>query len=308
MVNNMFYPEKILDIKYVNNNVRYLIKWKGYKETTWEPHSHISHRTDLIEEYKDSTIINNLCLSPTGYIYCRVSSKSQSKYSEGHTSLEVQEKECTKFCLNNDVKIIETIKESYSARNMNRMVGLKYLLNKANKGQTIYVYDISRFSRNVNDALNILNDLCEKGITVYSITEKISYNDPNTRNQFRLQLCASNYVSDICSAKVKASIQFRRNRGDYIGSTPYGYTTKVNKKTQVRSKVVDKREMKIIKLILMKNKKQSLETILNELIENNITFRGRRPTISGIKRIIKNNTHKKCGKRIKKCGKRTIQI
>ena len=45
-----------------------------------------------------------MSLKNGGYIYTRVSSKQQSKYLEGHTSLEVQRQECQKYCDTNDIK------------------------------------------------------------------------------------------------------------------------------------------------------------------------------------------------------------
>jgi DNA invertase Pin-like site-specific DNA recombinase len=282
----LYYPEIITDSKFVDNNIFYLIKWKGYKEQTWEPVCNIIHRDDLIDDYNDIMSISNLGLEKTGYIYCRVSSKEQSKYDEGRTSLQVQEKELSVFCDANGVNVSKVVKEVYSAKNMNRMKGLQYLLGIASRGQTIYVYDVSRFSRNIHHALNVLEELKDKGVSVVSITENITYSDINSRNQFRLQLCASNYVSDTISQKVKASIKFRRERGDYIGNTKFGFTTVVQKKTNVRYMVENKEEMRIIEFI---NSKQHLitQSIVKMLIKKHITFRGRTPTESGVARIIK---------------------
>ena len=76
-------------------------------------------------------------------------------------------------------------------KNMDKMNGLKYLCNIASRGQTIYVYDISRFSRNTREALNLLENLKEKGVSLFSVTEELGYNSVASRNQFRLQLCAN---------------------------------------------------------------------------------------------------------------------
>lgn len=58
----LYYPEKIIDSVYEDNQLFYHVKWKGYKRTTWEPEKHISHSTDLIQEYRDMTIIENMTL------------------------------------------------------------------------------------------------------------------------------------------------------------------------------------------------------------------------------------------------------
>lgn len=284
-MSSIAYPEKIIGSKFEINKCYYLVKWKRCKNPTWEPAENISHREDLIAEYRDMIMLENISLKNRGYIYCRVSSKKQSNYNEGHTSLEVQEETIRKYCIDNDIDVIQCIREVYSARNMDFMSGLLHIVNIASRGQTIYVYDISRFSRNAHHALNILDELYTKGVNVHSVTENISYGNAVERNQFRLQLCAANYMSDICSQKVKASIQFRRSRGDYIGGTPYGFSTMVDENNHIRKKVINKSEMKIIELI-RKRKDDDPKDILKTLVEMNIKFRNREPTISGIKRII----------------------
>lgn len=282
----LYYPEEIIDSKFENNNTYYLVKWRGYKTPTWEPSSHIEHRTDLIQKYNDLNLINQLGMKSSGYIYCRVSSKEQSKYSNGHTSLQVQEQEMRKYCEEHNINVIKVVHEVYSARNMNKMKGLQHLCDTASAGQTIYVYDISRFSRNAHHALNILEDLNDRNISVVSITENITYGSASDRHHFRLQLCETAHFSDIHSQKIKASIAFRRARGDYIGRTPYGFKTDVDEKTQMRSMVQNPEEMKIIERIRSLHPTKSPDVIAFTLLAENVKFRGKSPKSSTVKRII----------------------
>ena len=281
----LYYPKKIIDSKFDKNKVFYLVEWKRSNVITWEPEEYIWHREDLIEEYYDMRAIENVSLQTGGYIYIRVSSKQQSNYSEGCTSLEVQEQECRKYCEANDINVIKCVREVFSARKMDKMKGLHYLCSIASKGQKIYVYDISRFSRNTVEALNLLDTLEKKGVSIHSVTENLTYDSYTSRHQFRLQLCAAHYVSDICSEKVRASIAFRRARGDWIGSTAFGYKTVVDEKTRIRSKVPNEDEMKIISKI-KDNESNTLENIVKILIDDNITFRGNNPTEKNVSRII----------------------
>lgn len=284
-MSKLCYPKEIIGTKFENNTCYYLVQWKGYKTPTWEPEHHISHRTDLIKAYRDMVMIDQLNMKSSGYIYCRVSSKEQSKYTDGHTSLQVQEKEIRKYCDEKDINIIQVVNEVYSARNMNKLKGLQYLCNIAAPGHTIFVYDISRFSRNAHHALNLLEELTEKKVNVVSVSENISYGGASDRNQFRLQLCMATYHSDICSQKVRASLEYRRERGDYIGGTPFGYTTEVDEKTQIRTKVPSPEEMRIVEIIRSNSRKHPAH-IVDLLIKKNITLRNRQPTCSGVSRII----------------------
>jgi DNA invertase Pin-like site-specific DNA recombinase len=286
-MSTLFYPEKIIDSKFEKNKSYFLVKWHGYKTPTWEPEKYLSHRKDLIDDHRDMFLIENLDMKTGGYIYCRVSSTQQSKYNDGHTSLQVQEKYIREYCETNDINVIRVVKEVYSARNMDKLCGLKYLCDIASAGQTIYVYDISRFSRNIHHSVNILEELKDRKISVHSVSENITYSNSSGRNQFRLQLCASTYYSDLCSHKVKASIAFRRARGDYIGNTSYGYMTEVDKKTNIRIKIPCVPEMKVIESIREMDKRWVHPNIIvDTLIKKGINFRGRIPVLTGVKRII----------------------
>lgn len=231
-------------------------------------------------------MIENMTLNNGGYIYCRVSSKEQSKYNEGHTSLEVQKEKISNHCAENDIEIIECVREIYSSRNMDKMKGLQYLLDIVTSGRTIFVYDICRFYRNIQHSLNILDTLSKKNINVYSVSENINYNTPSGKNQFTLQLCSSAYFFEMLSQKINSSISYRSRRGDYIGGTAFGFKTEVDEKTNILTTVEDKEETDIIEKT-RERKNKSEEEILKYLKKNNITFIKRAPTVSGIKRILK---------------------
>jgi DNA invertase Pin-like site-specific DNA recombinase len=279
------YPQKILDSKFVGNNIWYLIQWKSYRLPTWEPKKNIEHRQDLIEEYRELSMLENLNLDDVVYIYCRVSSKQQSIISNGNTSLEVQENLCRRYCENKGYRVIKVVKEVYSARNMDKLSGLDYLCDIAVSGQKIIVYDISRFSRNTRQALNILEDLKNKNVSVYSVAEKLSYDNPAEQHQFRMQLSCSQQYSDMCSLKVSNSVLYRKNIGHSLGPASFGYKH-IRDDNNIRKKVVNDEEMKIIERIrLLKN--ETPKIIVNILIDEDIEIRGRNPTISNVKNIIK---------------------
>lgn len=284
-MSKIYYPEEIIDSKFENGKIFYHVKWKGYTDTTWEPEEHVEHRTDLIEQYQCMAAISQMEFKENGYVYCRVSSKEQSKYNEGHSSLEVQEEAIKKHCEEKGIKIMDIVREVYSARNMDKMKGLQHLCDVARPGQTIFVYDVSRFSRNIQHALNLLDDLTKKGVSIYSVSENIDYGSAAGRNHFRMQLCASTYFSDLLSQKVKASIAYRKNRGDYIGGVKYGYETKRvgNKTTKVRSM----KEMRVIKMISeMWKKDASVKTIVTRMNDNNLKMRKKNITKSTVRTVI----------------------
>ena len=277
------YPLRILDSKFENNKVFYLVQWRNFVLPTWEPKKNIANRQDLIDEYRDLSILENLELDDCAYIYCRVSSKRQSDI--GHTSLEVQEDLCKQYCLNNDIKVIKVVKEAYSARNMDRLDGLKYLCDIATSGQKIVVYDVSRFSRNTRQALNIIENLKQNKVSVYAVVEKLSYDTPAEQHQFRMQLSCAQQYSDMLSLKISNSVSYRKCNGHSLGTAAFGFKH-IRDNNNIRKKVVNVEEMKIIARI-RQLQTEKIRTIMNILIEENIQFRGRNPTLLNVRNIVK---------------------
>jgi DNA invertase Pin-like site-specific DNA recombinase len=275
------YPDSIIDSKFEHNRLYYLVKWKRYKVPTWEPASNIAHRTDLVQLYRDDLILDDLSISEqVGYIYCRVSTKVTR---EGQTSLAVQEATIRAFCTEQKIKISKCIHESYTARDMNKLKGLQYLCDIARPGQTIYVYDVTRFSRNIHHALHVLDVLVAKNVTIHSVHENITFDSSSGRNQFRLQLCASQYYSELISTRVKESIVIRRKRGDYIGRAPFGCKTRIQRGKRIlvplesEKRIVDQiRQMKYLHPM----------TIVHRLKIKHVLLRGKQPSLYIIKRIL----------------------
>lgn len=182
------------------------------------------------------------------YIYCRVSSDKQANYVAGSTSLEVQQDTVYDYCDNNGITVEHCYFDICSARNMDKLYYQKELLKLCKPGDTIYVYDISRFSRNTLQALKLLEELDKQNIKIFSVKEGCTFNSPFQRNMFRMLLCKAENESDIISSRVKDSIKYRRQRGDYIGNPGFGYKCEKNK-AGIRKKVVNKEEMMVIELI-----------------------------------------------------------
>ena len=125
------------------------------------------------------------------WMYCRVSSDKQANFLEGHTSLETQQEKIYNYANENNINIEHCYYDICSARKIENQYYLRELINNCNSGDTIIFYDISRFSRNTADALNLLNMLSKNNIQVYSLLENIRYNSIFEKNMFRLQLSKS---------------------------------------------------------------------------------------------------------------------
>lgn len=92
------------------------------------------------------------------YIYHRVSTNEQD-YTQ-------QENCVNNYLINNKIKPTELKKvvEKISGTVNHRDRALSELLQKCEKGDTIYFSELSRLGRNMNDLSNIVNECCERGV------------------------------------------------------------------------------------------------------------------------------------------------
>src|SRR5688500_17499673 len=113
-------------------------------------------------------------------IYCRVSSKEQI---DG-TSLESQEQACREYADRHNLTVARTfIEEGESAKFADRTQLLNlidYCRNKRNEVDTLVVWKLDRFARNVEDHFSVKASLRKLGVKVVSVTEPIDA-DPNGR-------------------------------------------------------------------------------------------------------------------------------
>jgi len=87
------------------------------------------------------------------------------------------------------------------------------------------------------------------------------------------------------SLKVSNSVSYRKCNGHSLGTAAFGFKH-IRDNNNIRKKVVNVEEMKIIARIRQLQTKKPRE-IVNILIEENIQFRGRNPTLLNVRNIVK---------------------
>src|SRR5208282_5599564 len=110
-------------------------------------------------------------MSSAAIIYCRVSSPGQDS-GPGHVSLDNQEQSCVEFCKNNKLEILEIVREISSAKDISKQKALNRIARQILPGTVLIFYNINRFSRNIMQALTLINKIQAKGAEVYSVIEK----------------------------------------------------------------------------------------------------------------------------------------
>jgi len=231
-------PEKTYETEY-------LIKWVGYKHESWISEENFIDKEELNNYLMYDKLQKDKTIQRRAYIYVRTSKRNDQK----EVSLYEQEEACNKFAKQYNITIIGVYRDNgISAKNMDKQYALNFITDKIQKGEIIIVYDVSRFSRSMEQGLSRLNLLRDKGAFVHSYNDNVTWNDKATsRATFRQLLSVSQLHSDTVSEKVKSAIAFKKNRGDYIGRTPYG--KKIEYINNIRTLVDNIEEQNVIKII-----------------------------------------------------------
>ena len=230
-------------------------------------------------------------MAPTIYIYCRVSTKQQNDFVKGHVSLDSQEQACRAWIAQHlagagvVVPQIEVVREVGSAFSKSQPE-FQQIVKIAKAGDTVVFYNITRFARNI-EKLYLVNKLVEKKVNIQSVAEGCNYSNSATRHLFRTTLCFAMFDSEQMGDRVRSSIAFRRNRGDFIGLAPFGYKAEKNAEG-IRRKFEDPAEQAIIKRIADSARAGAkAKEIAATLNREGITKRGKTWNESTVKAILK---------------------
>jgi len=206
--------------------------------------------------------ISTIKINKTAIIYARSSTEKQNNLMTNSHSLEIQTSNCVKFCIENNINIIKIETEIISARTCKKQNILLNIIN-TNNNILLVVFDISRFSRNIFDGMNMLRNCIDNKITLYLLKENIYIQDLNDITRFNNLLSNAHAESDAISFRVKKSIEFRKSNGIFLGKRKFGYDVIVENKNK-KLKINDN-EQKVIELILIL-KYGGLKNKINDLI------------------------------------------
>lgn len=226
-----------------------------------------------------NTSINN------AYIYCRIS----SQYSKKTNSLDTQEGTCISYCKDNDMNIVEIVRNKKSSRNMMNYDELEKLIEKMKPNDTLVVADVSRFSRNLMKGLQLLDKMDKKKIKIYAVKEQAKYDTFTNRYTFRNFLNHAEYETDGLSMRINDSIRNIKQKGGTLGGAKFGYEKYIdNGIRKIRKNMTEHRT--IMKIRKMFREGKTPQEIANELNNFNILYRGKRWTSKYITYVGKANS------------------
>lgn len=154
-------------------------------------------------------------------IYARYSSDNQRE-----ESIEGQIRECTAYCVKNDIAIVRTyIDRALSAKTDNRP-DFQQMIRDSAKGlfDTIIVWKLDRFARNRYDSARYKAQLKKYNVKVLSATENISEGPEGIILESLLEGMAEYYSAELSEKVIRGHTE-NALKCKYNGGTPtFGYT------------------------------------------------------------------------------------
>ena len=179
-------------------------------------------------------------------IYIRVSTEDQAK--EGY-SLEVQKEYLESFAKRESYEVFKVYCDDGISAYSTRRPALQELLTdaKLRKFDLVLVYKLDRFSRNLKDLLNLVDELAACGVAFKSATEPFDTTTSAGKLMFQQLGSFAEFERNRIAERVFPGMLKGVQQGNWQGArySPYGYRyNKANKLLEI-----DEQEAKIVKLI-----------------------------------------------------------
>ncbi len=217
-------------------------------------------------------------------IYARYSDSKQTEQS-----IEGQLKVCNKYAEDNGFSVIDTyIDRAQTGKNDDRYQFQKMLKDsKQGHFDTVIVYAINRFGRNVRQSLNNADLLENNGVRVLSATEHFE-NTPSGRMFRTMVMAYDQYYSEELNQKVVRGMTLNAEKClSNGGTTPLGY------KIVDRRYVIDEEKAPVVREIFTKYANGwSIKEICDSLNERHIrTAQGAEFNKSSLHTMLKNRKY-----------------
>ena len=138
--------------------------------------------------------------------------------------------------------------------------GLKSVVSKMNRGDSLYTEDVSRLGGSLNDILEILSEALLRGVGIYGISDGFSTNSSVDVNSYLSALRDVNEIyGKMVSSRSKAVLNQRRAEGVRLGR-PEGSDVKMRTLMENRDKIEAAMEEGISAATLSRKYKVSYST------------------------------------------------
>lgn len=157
--------------------------------------------------------------------YCLYARKSTESEDRQAMSIESQVREMTRLAENQRLNIVDTRKESHSAKVSGQREIFNKMLEEIEEGiyNALICWDVSRISRSGGDIGRVI-DLMDKGLLIEIRTHGQNFtNSPNDKFLLLLLASQSKMENDVKGVNVKRGLRTRCEMGVRPGCVPLGY-------------------------------------------------------------------------------------
>lgn len=158
--------------------------------------------------------------------YIRVSTEKQAR--EG-ISLEAQEERIRNYCNYKGYELAEVIKDKGISGGKNKeRKGFINVLNRIeqNSFDAIVLYSLERISRDMLTLLCLERLLNEYDVELHTIEGEIDTSTPDGFMSFAMKAFLGEMERRQVKYRTKKALQFKKERGEVVGSVPYGFKRK----------------------------------------------------------------------------------
>lgn len=154
--------------------------------------------------------------------YIRVSTEGQA---QDGVSLDAQRAKITAWCELNDYTLAAVhVDAGISGKSADNRPGLQTALQDCRKGSALVVYSLSRLARSTRDTIEISERLNKVGADLVSLSEKIDTTTAAGKMVFRMMAVLAEFERDQISERTTTAMQFKKSKGERVGSVTYGYS------------------------------------------------------------------------------------
>lgn len=156
-------------------------------------------------------------------IYSRVSTTDQKE--KGY-SLKEQERLLIQYCKKENITVLNSYVEDYSAKNFDRPVFrelLEFAKQHSNEIDYLLVYKWDRFSRNITESYEYIDKFKKLSIEVNSINEWIDHSVHMSQYMLAFSLVNPDVENRVRSDRVTTGMRASLKEGRWCSSIPTGY-------------------------------------------------------------------------------------
>jgi len=220
--------------------------------------------------------------------YVRVSTEEQSR--EG-VSLGAQRDKIKAYCSLHDAELLAIEEDAgISGKALGNRSGLQSCLNQLRAGEAnaLVVLKLDRLSRSTRDVLDI-SDLFRREVwALHSVSEKLDTSSASGRFVLSVLASLSQMEREVIGERTSMALQFKKSRGERLGTTPFGFRTEcIDGENQLLP--VDQEQGIIHRMARLRSSGATLQSIADTLNADGIpTKRSGRWHAGSVSYILKN--------------------